>query len=112
MAKLTENQKQFLLTFFENREYAGWKNVANKLIEYGSCTVAGTDCIWIGGIGNFIKTTEAENAIDCLLYEFNMVEFMSSMWYKEVLREHLLTCLEKKQVADKLYEDILTLSCK
>ena len=55
MKKLTEHQINFLLKFFENKEYSGWKNIATKLIETGSCIVAGDKCIWNGGIGNFIK---------------------------------------------------------
>lgn len=110
--RFNDNQKKFLLTFFENREYAGWLNIASKLIEYGRCVVAGTECIWKGGIGNFINVSDADNAVGCSLYEFNIDEFMSSDWYKENLREHLLTCLEKRDEVNKLYNDILTLSCK
>ncbi len=65
---LTEHQKQFLFdNFFEQQEYAGWKSIANNLLEKGSCVVAGSTCIWIGGIGNFMKISPApEPSIGCV----------------------------------------------
>ena len=81
---LTENQREFLLNrFFQNSSYVGWKNVAEKLLDNGHCIVAGEDCIWIGNIGNFIQTSEAKDAVDCLLYEFNLKIFLTSEFYKE-----------------------------
>jgi len=72
MGKITEYQKKFLLqNFFSLPEYPGWLNIATKLIESGRCIVAGHGCIWKGGIGNFIKTEPAEDAIDCTLYTFD-----------------------------------------
>lgn len=56
---LTENQKEFLLdNFFKLGDYYGWKNIATKLLENGVCVVAGGECIWRGGIGNFITSKE------------------------------------------------------
>jgi len=90
MKKLTFHQTEFLLTyFFKNNEYAGWRGIACKLLEKGKCTVAGTNCIWLGGIGNFIKTSPAEDAIDCLLYEFNLTEFLQSAWYLQIYNAYM-----------------------
>ncbi len=84
LKKLTDYQIQFLVdTFFKNEKYAGWKNIAFVLLEDGKAIVAGTECIWIGGIGNFIKTNSAKGFIDCLEYTFNLDEFLKSEWYKE-----------------------------
>lgn len=70
--------KEFLLeTFFKNEFYAGWRNIAEELIEKGECIVAGKDCIWKGGIGNFIKTEEATDFIDCIKYKFDYNTFVS-----------------------------------
>lgn len=111
MNKLTENQKTFLLEhFFKNEKYAGWKGIATKLLENGSCTVAGKDCIWIGGIGNFIKTREAEDAIDCTLYEFNLKDFLSSEWYKDINRQYVSMLYEKVLKAESEHEEICNLT--
>lgn len=83
--KLTKNQKEYILeAFFENDYYAGWKGIATTLIEKGSCIVAGDKCIWSGFIGNFIKTKKAENAIDCLIYEFDLKAFISSDFFSQI----------------------------
>ena len=82
MRQLTDNQFIFLLKLFENNN-AGWKSIATRLIKNGFCIVAGNNDIWVGGIGNFIKTNENDNFIDCLEYTFNLEEFLNSAWYKE-----------------------------
>jgi len=80
---ITKNQEEFLLTFFEKENYANWKNIAVKLIYDGSCIVAGNDPIWRGGIGNFIKISEAKDAVGCSLFEFDLAVFLSSAWFRE-----------------------------
>lgn len=106
MKQLTENQINFLLKyFFKAEEFPGWKNIATKLLNTGSCIVAGKNCIWRGGIGNFIKTKNAENAIDCLLYEFDLDYFLTSKWYLEVKNEYVSTLVnEKLQIEDQINE--------
>lgn len=83
MANLDNAQKEFLLKFFELPHLPGWKNIATKLLENESCIVAGTDKIWIGGIGNFIKTKSADILIDCLEYTFELEQFLSSKMLEE-----------------------------
>jgi hypothetical protein len=95
MKNLTDNQINFLLEyFFENEKYAGWKNIATELLKNGSCIVAGTECIWIGGIGNFIKTEKAEKYIGCILYTFDLEYFLSSEYYKEISNNYILNNVE------------------
>ena len=79
MTNLDNAQKEFLLKFFELPHLSGWKNIATKLLENESCIVAGTDKIWIGGIGNFIKTKSGDILIDCLEYTFELEQFLSSL---------------------------------
>lgn len=81
--------KKLLLKFFETKEFPDWKVIAEKLIETGECIVAGKDCIWIGGIGNFISTKPADNAVGCSLYTFNLEYFKTSEWYKVVKVNYL-----------------------
>jgi hypothetical protein len=106
MKTLTTCQKQFLLDyFFKNEKYAGWRNIATALLETGTCIVPacivpGDRCIWNGGIGNFIKTSDAPNAIDCLLYTFDLEYFLSFKWYKEINEAYVL------ELANKI-EDLL-----
>ncbi len=82
---LTEYQKEFMFqNFFEQQEYAGWKSIAHNLLEKGSCVVAGSGCIWVGGIGNFIKISPApEPTVGCVKYEFDLETFLGSNLYKE-----------------------------
>lgn len=47
---MTKKEKEFLLeNVFRNDFYAGWKNIAEKLLESGECYVASENCIWVGG---------------------------------------------------------------
>ena len=110
MKKLTDNQKEFLLNyFFRNGKYAGWKHIATALLEDGSCIVPGPDCIWIGEIGNFIKTSVASNAIDCLLYEFDLKYFLSSEYYKSISNQYIDILATKKREIDEEFNDICNL---
>ncbi len=108
MKQLTEYQKKFILnTFFLTEKYAGWKGVAEKLLEKGSCTVAGDKCIWNGGIGNFIYTSDAVDAVGCLLYTFNLEKFLSSNWYISIADGYLDDLYAAKIRAEKEYNEIL-----
>lgn len=99
---LTEYQKTFLIdTFFKNENYAGWRNIATKLVENGRCLVAGTECIWKGGIGNFIKTEEAKNAVDCTEYYFDLEYFLTSSFFKEYKEQKYNKLVLEKQVLEK-----------
>ena len=110
MNKLTGYQRDFLLEyFFKNEKYLGWKNIAIKLLENSNCIVPEKDCIWIGGIGNFIKTSEAKNAVDCLLYEFNLDYFLTSEWYKQISKQYIEILSERKEQIEQEYEDISNL---
>ena len=102
MEELNDNQKKYLLSFFETDKYAGWKNIATKLIENGKCIVAGTECIWKGGIGNFIKTSNADDLVDCLVYDFDLKVFMTSWYYIDDLTEYVQDASEAAQKASVL----------
>ncbi len=107
MNKLTAYQKEFFREcFFKNEAFNGWKNIATELLENGKCTVAGNKCIWTGGIGNFIKTSESKNAIDCLVYEFDLAYFISSEWYKDVRNQNIDILAEKKRRIEEEFFDI------
>lgn len=104
--KLTEYQKEFLLeNFFRDEKFAGWRNIAEKLIENGSCIVPGNECIWKGGIGNFISTKPSDSAVGCLEYVFSLRYFLSSNYFEEVKDYRLeeLT-IQKIQTERKLNE--------
>lgn len=87
--------KKFLLTFFKHNHYPGWENIAEKLIDSGECIVAGTLCIWYGGIGNYIKSKPHENAFNCSIYTFDLANFKESAWFKERRKEYVLTLQEE-----------------
>jgi hypothetical protein len=110
MKQLTEYQINFLLEyFFKNEKYPGWKNIATALINTGSCVVAGTGCLWKGGIGNFIKTNNHGGLIDCTLYEFDLEYFLSSEWYKEISNQYISILSDKKRRIEDEYEQICNL---
>lgn len=110
MRKLTEIQKDFILqNFFKNESFAGWKNIANNLLDNGSCVVAGDSCIWSGGIGNFIKTSNADNFVGCLLYEFDLEYFLSSSWFNQIIKPYISNLWEEKTKIQKEYQDIYNL---
>lgn len=93
---LTEQVKEFILGhFFFNSKYAGWRNIAEKLLEEKSCIVAGNDCIWIGGVGNFIKLNKAEEYFGCVEYKFDYNSFIKSAQFQNVIREYLSETVEK-----------------
>ena len=113
MTVLSEYQKNFLLDyFFKNEKYAGWKSIATKLLETGQCIVAGKECIWIGGIGNFIKTEEAKDAIDCTLYKFDLEYFFTSEWYREIRNSYASILASKKQEIEQECEEIANLEAQ
>ena len=80
---LTKEQRKFILLFFANEKYAGWKNIAEHLIDRGSVVVAGTECIWVGMMGNFIELSKAKGSVGCSLYTFDLEEFLSSEYFKQ-----------------------------
>ena len=107
---MTQIQKDFLLEyFFKNESYAGWKNIAVKLLDYGKCIVAGNNCIWVGGIGNFIKTNHADDLVNCLEYTFDLEYFLSSEWYKQISNEYIAILSQKKNDIIAKYNDICNL---
>lgn len=107
---LTENQKEYLLKFFfNNEEFAGWKNIATSLLETGECVVAGDRCIWVGGIGNFIKTENAEGFYSCVKYKFDLEYFLTSEHFKEITNSYAEQLVEKKKQLDSEIVDIYLL---
>ena len=111
MKPLTEHQKEFLLNqFFKNEKYAGWKNIAIELLENGQCIVAGEQSIWIGGIGNFIKTEKAKGAVDCTLYKFDLAYFLTSEWFKNIKEQYVSILADRKRNADKEFEEVIAIN--
>lgn len=97
---LTEWQKEYLVeAFFKNEKYASWKYIAEKLVNGDPCIVAGTERIWIGGIGNFITCDAAPpQYIDCMSYTFDLASFLSSEIYKDI-SNMMLDRLHEKRIA-------------
>ena len=108
--ELTEFQKSFLLDyFFNNERYVGWRNIATTLLEKGKCVVAGDRYIWMGGVGNFIKTSEADGFYGCMLYEFDLNYFMTSEYYKEIHTNFLEDLSEKINLLQEKFNDVTKL---
>lgn len=88
--KLTEYQKTFLIDkFFKlNDSFIYWQNIANKLIDDGECIATGDKCIWVGGIGNFIRISKPNNLVGCIKYEFKFDEFINSEYFRVVSSQY------------------------
>jgi hypothetical protein len=111
MIALHKFQKEYLLeAFFKHGSHVNWRNIATKLLEDGSCIVPGDKCIWSGGIGNFIKTTTPENAIGCLLYEFDLRDFLHSEFFKEINEVYVSEIQEKYEQIKLQYYGMTALS--
>jgi hypothetical protein len=109
MRKLTDNQKEFIVNnFFYHNLVDGWK-VAMRLLTDGTCIVAGTSPLWVGGIGNFVKAEISEEAIGCLYYTFDLEAFLNSDWYREIHAQLLNDAAKKMRSAVEMYEDIKSL---
>lgn len=89
MVILDKEQKEILLPLFEKKSFEGWKNIANELLNHEVCIVAGTECIWKGGVGNFIKTKSADHLIDCLEYTLDRETFIESMMVQNYIHNQL-----------------------
>lgn len=102
--QLTDNQIEFLLEFFlEGEKKSGYDSIAFNLIKKGQCVVAGDGRIWIGGIGNFIKVTPAENTVGCSLLEFDVKSFINSCFFKGHLIASLISNKQKLEDARLRY---------
>lgn len=84
-------EDQFIFdTFFPLLDkYPGSRQIASSLVEIGNCIVPGESCIWVGGIGNFIKIKSEKDFYGCVRYVFDKENFMKSEWYKENLIHHI-----------------------
>lgn len=105
--QLTKIQKEFILQkFFFNRDFAGWEAIATKLLEKGKCIVAGENCIWRGGVGNFINTKKAEDSFGCIEYNFDLEYFLGSKFFKETTKDVVSDIEESKKLLEERYSDL------
>jgi len=107
-------QKNWLLeTFFKNEQFAGWRSIAEKLIDEGKCvtTMQGAD-IWVGGIGNFIKQKNYNAGVDLIELTFNVKEFasMDNMFFLEYYNHELKRVSEKQEELIKYSNSISSLT--
>lgn len=78
--------REFVIQMFEHRDYAGWRNIAEKLYDNGVCIVAGEKSIWMFynyGAGAYVRTKENDSYIGCLEYTFDKEKFLNSAYFKE-----------------------------
>lgn len=95
---MTENTKAFIKKhFFKNERFAGWENIADVLLDKGTCIVAGDGNIWVGGIDNFIKKGKAENCVGCTVLAFDLDTFYSSAWFREIATFYVENLIEERR---------------
>ena len=102
---MKKNQKTWLLNvFFKNEDFAGWRNIAEKLIDTGSCitTNQGKD-IWIGGIGNFINSESYGGGVDLIELTFDVNKFCSkeNLFFMEYYDHYVEELRLEKKEAEK-----------
>lgn len=107
---MNQTQKDWLLeTFFKNENFAGWRNIAEKLIEKGTCvtTKQGED-IWRGGIGNFIGSRDYDGGVDLIILTFDIDNFCSehNAFFMEYHDAHVEKLVEASRKADEKLHDI------
>lgn len=74
--KLNNHQLEFILTFFEDREFINWKEIATDLITKGSCICQKRENMWKGHLSWLIKSrTRTDIPVGCIEYLFNVEEF-------------------------------------
>lgn len=108
MRKLTEEQLNFLTQIFfkyQGESYAGWENIARKLLTNGSCIVPRGNRIWVGNIGNFINIVEAEEAVNCVKYIFDE-SFFESKLFEDFKESKLQKLAQEKQDLEKTITEI------
>ena len=88
-------KEEFILKFFKDERFAGWKNIASKLIKTGSCIVAGENPIWVGGIGNFISIKPYKDAYNCSEFTFHKELFFNSDYFQDYLKGGILNISTK-----------------
>jgi hypothetical protein len=107
MIALRQQQKDFLLNhFFKNDSYPGWKNIATCLLEEGKCIVPGENCIWNGGIGNFITISPTKLAVGCVLYTFDLKTLLTTDWFKDIYEQYVSSLLDRKKQIEIEYNEI------
>lgn len=86
---LTQNQIQYFIKhFFLPNDYAGAESIAKGLLTRGTSLVAGTKCIWTGGVGNFIKIKPFDGAYQISEYVFDLEGFLSSSWVQDITKSY------------------------
>lgn len=113
MRELTEHQLDFLVKFFSSdahgpmsSRHSNWKEVAITLINKGKCVVAGKECIWVGYMGNHIKTTKNENFVGCLEYSFNLDEFLGGEFFRSEADYAIKGLVTSKKEIEQRIEEI------
>ena len=81
---------------------------SNNLLDNGSCVVAG-DIVSGWWYWKFYKTSNADNLVGCLLYEFDLENFLSSSWFNQIIKPYISNLLEEKTKIVKQYQDIYNL---
>jgi len=104
---MTDNQKQFIKEyFFKNENYAGWEGIADALLDNGEVIIAGSDKLWWGGIGNFIKISTAEGMVGCSILKFDKESFLESSWFLEYWNGYMTGLSVKIEELNIKYQEI------
>lgn len=88
---------------FQN-ELPGSSKIGLELLRTGYCVVAGTSKPWIGGVGNFVSLSEAENAVGCSVIKLDPKFFQSSLFKEALLTVKTRRAVEIKNITTRLEE--------
>lgn len=99
--------KKLLLIFFQDERYAGWRNIAEALIETGECVIPNySKNSFRGGVWNFVETENAVGFVDCVKLKFDLENFKSSEFFKEQLSYFLAQKVKERDKIQKQLEEI------
>lgn len=111
MKNITTYQENFIIEkFFKNENFAGWRNISEKLVqEQTVLTTCNHTDIWWGGVGNFITSYESDKGVGLWEYNFNLEGFLSSEWFKEVAIDEIQKAYLRQVTAKAEYDQLSNL---
>ena len=107
--EFNNDQKEFIISLFENNKYPGWKNIATSLVEKGRCIVPtdSAEKLWVGGIGNFIDIVDDfdTDLVGCSLMVFSLPYLLASDYFEELKHNKLdVEHLKQEELKNQLAE--------
>ena len=110
LVKLTDFQREYIINkFFKKYSSKISEEVANKLLDKGRCIVPGDGYICGGGIGNFIDSSELNDAVGCSLLTLDLKNFLKSELFEYVRSSTVKELLAEIETLSKKHSELMAL---